>query len=116
MELYLSHTGFNTSNNTISNTTDNTGNNTTGNTTDAVLRPYPNVAQIVMMWTLPVLMVTLNISVFVVVPRMETVQSGTGLGMLSLAAADFSLGCIHLLRMSYNTYIGTVKEKKIVTL
>ena len=67
-------------------------------------RPYPHVGQIAMMWTLPFLMIFLNILVFVVTPKMKAIRPCTGYGMMSLGAADFCLGIVHIIRMSYNTY------------
>ena len=66
--------------------------------------PYPSVPQIIIMWVLPLAMVFLNILVFIVVPRMKTIRPCTGFGMISLAAADFSLGIVHLIRLSFNSY------------
>ena len=73
-------------------------------------RPYPAASQILVMWTLPVLILSLNTMVFIVSPRMKCRQQYTSYGMISLALADFNIGLIHLIRTSYNTHTGYMMQ------
>ena len=74
--------------------------NMTSNTT-VTLNPYPNGIECFIMWTIPILIVLLNTVVFIIVPRMKTIQPGTRMGMLSLATSDFCMGTFLLINHVY---------------
>ena len=74
--------------------------NRTSNTT-VTPNPHPNGFQLFIIWIIPVLIVLLNTVVFIIVPRIKTLQPGTRIGMLSLAASDFCMGTFLIVNHIY---------------
>ena len=75
-------------------------------TNNTIQWSYPHPAQVVLNWTIILLILSLNVLVFVVAPRMRTIKPGTTYGVLSLAITDFCLGITRLITITYNTYTG----------
>ena len=62
--------------------------------------------QIAIMWMNGMLAILFNITVFLVVPHVESLQNSTGKAMLSLAVTDTCLGIYTQIRVSYMTIRG----------
>ena len=74
------------------------------NVTNAILSE-PSLPQI-SFWTLNVCIICFNITVFLVVPRVSSLQNSTGKAMLSLASTDTCMGIWALARVIFQTIDG----------
>lgn len=65
----------------------------------------PNTGELMYMWTITVFMVTFNIPVFLIIPKVKSLPDTSRIVMLSLAVTDISLGFTLVFRFSYYEYI-----------
>lgn len=64
-------------------------------------RHLPSGIQQALMWIILTVIILLNIKVFLVVSKMKVRRRSTVYGILSLAIADFGLGLVHIMKLSY---------------
>lgn len=59
----------------------------------------PNTLQLIIMWVVGIGNIVMNIPVYVIVPRMQTLPEATATAILSLAVSDTLMGCIVTIRL-----------------
>ncbi len=79
---------------------------------------YPHIVEHIFIYTVAFLIFVLNIPVFFVVPKVNSLQKSTGRAMLALACTDMGLGVAIVVFRTYQTIVGDFRlsESSIICL